>query len=378
MPSLPPKPTAAADRYGDGPRFTAPPKPTAASPRVAVGYLAAACLLLLTFVCLPAPAFAGQGDRHRPAPAAADADSPFAPFAPAAEPVAGAVYQLQAQGRPIALATVVGPGRVVTKASELPSDGPAVLLTRHGRPIPTQPLGVDTATDLALLSVGLGDAPAVDFAAEAQALGEGPAIGRWVVTAGPQRIPLGVGIVSVQPRPIAPRRVLLGVEIRPHKQGPRVHRVLPDMGAARAGIKPGDIITHVNDNPTSTRADVLRFLKDQAEGDRVTVKVIRGEREMSFAIGVQPLPDTFDTRGARMNRMGGELSTRSHGFERVIQHDAVLAPHQVGGPALDLDGRVLGLNIARAGRIASYVLPSDLVAEAIGRIDAQAEGPKTD
>jgi S1-C subfamily serine protease len=49
------------------------------------------------------------------------------------------------------------------------------------------------------------------------------------------------------------------------------------------------------------------------------------------------------------------------GFDRVIQHDTVLDPDECGGPVLDIAGRVVGLNIARAGRVVSYALPASLV-----------------
>ena len=62
-----------------------------------------------------------------------------------------------------------------------------------------------------------------------------------------------------------------------------------------------------------------------------------------------------------MNRLGGELSRRAEGFQLAIQHDGVLQPWQCGGPLLNLDGKAIGLNIARAGRVASYALPAGLV-----------------
>jgi S1-C subfamily serine protease len=52
---------------------------------------------------------------------------------------------------------------------------------------------------------------------------------------------------------------------------------------------------------------------------------------------------------------------RLSGFERVIQHDTVLNPEECGGPVLDSQGRAIGINIARAGRVVSYLLPSSLI-----------------
>src|SRR5690606_15227199 len=53
-----------------------------------------------------------------------------------------------------------------------------------------------------------------------------------------------------------------------------------------------------------------------------------------------------------------QLSFRRTGFESVLQHDTFLLPEHCGGPLCDLDGHVVGINIARAERIASYALPA--------------------
>jgi len=45
----------------------------------------------------------------------------------------------------------------------------------------------------------------------------------------------------------------------------------------------------------------------------------------------------------------------------VFQHDTPLFPEHCGGPMVDLDGQVVGLNIARRGRAASFALPAQLV-----------------
>ena len=39
----------------------------------------------------------------------------------------------------------------------------------------------------------------------------------------------------------------------------------------------------------------------------------------------------------------------------------VLDPHNCGGPVVDLDGKVLGVSIARAGRVETWILPSETI-----------------
>ena len=54
---------------------------------------------------------------------------------------------------------------------------------------------------------------------------------------------------------------------------------------------------------------------------------------------------------------GGPFSDRRFGFHQVISHDSVIDPEQCGGPLVDLEGNVLGINIARAMRVASFAIP---------------------
>ena len=59
--------------------------------------------------------------------------------------------------------------------------------------------------------------------------------------------------------------------------------------------------------------------------------------------------------------MHGHLSSRRSDFPAVIQHDSILQAKYCGGPLVDLDGNVVGVNIARASRVATYALPSSVV-----------------
>jgi serine protease Do len=45
----------------------------------------------------------------------------------------------------------------------------------------------------------------------------------------------------------------------------------------------------------------------------------------------------------------------------ILQHDTVLKPEECGGPIVNLDGKAIGINIARAGRVESYAIPSEAV-----------------
>jgi S1-C subfamily serine protease len=57
--------------------------------------------------------------------------------------------------------------------------------------------------------------------------------------------------------------------------------------------------------------------------------------------------------------MGSTLSNRKSGFPAILQSDLVIPHTACGGPAVTLDGKAIGVVIARAGRTESYVIPSE-------------------
>ena len=61
---------------------------------------------------------------------------------------------------------------------------------------------------------------------------------------------------------------------------------------------------------------------------------------------------------SREVKTGAVPSDRDSNFPVVFQHDSPLFPEQCGGPICDLRGNVLGINIARESRAASYAIPA--------------------
>jgi serine protease Do len=92
----------------------------------------------------------------------------------------------------------------------------------------------------------------------------------------------------------------------------------------------------------------------------VTVKIKRGDEQVELKATLDKRPAS-SARADFQNRMGSELSGRRTGFPVFLQHDTVIKPIDCGGPLVDLDGKVIGVNIARAGRVESYAIPSEAV-----------------
>jgi serine protease Do len=68
---------------------------------------------------------------------------------------------------------------------------------------------------------------------------------------------------------------------------------------------------------------------------------------------------------------GGPFSDRRWGFAKVIPNDLGISPTECGGPLVDLDGHCVGVNIARALRVASYALPASVAKKTVERLRQQ-------
>ena len=58
-----------------------------------------------------------------------------------------------------------------------------------------------------------------------------------------------------------------------------------------------------------------------------------------------------------------------------MQHDILGSRAVEGGPLLDLDGRCIGMNIARANRAESFAIPVENLRELAERLMKQADNP---
>jgi serine protease Do len=82
------------------------------------------------------------------------------------------------------------------------------------------------------------------------------------------------------------------------------------------------------------------------------------------------------TRGNMQDSMGSILSNRRGGFPVILQHDTVLRHTDCGGPLVDLDGKVVGINISRTGRVESYAIPAEVVQKRLDDLMSGKLAPK--
>ena len=108
-----------------------------------------------------------------------------------------------------------------------------------------------------------------------------------------------------------------------------------------------------------TLADYSNFWKEvQPTAGEPIALFIRRQGE-SLTIRTQCPPDAYDMF-LELDK-AGELSPRRSGFPCVIVHDGVLRREECGGPVVDVSGKIVGINIARAARHATYTIPTSRV-----------------
>lgn len=300
---------------------------------------------------------------------------------PLAEELSDSVVGILSGGRVTALGTVVadplGDSRagdrdeayVITKRSELSAD-PIRIRTRDGQLIPARIAAVRRRSDLALLVVQIDRESVWRQLRPVQFSTVVPEVGSFLVS--PERTGevVGIGVVGTGPRAIE-HRGRLGVQLeRISKAGAVVRRILRDSGADAAGLETGDRIVAIDGHLQEDIRTVVDTLNSKYPGEEVQLTIERGGSTVDISARLSELALMQETENdARVN---GPRNVRLSGFDRVVQHDTVLNPDQCGGPIVDLQGRVVGVNIARAGRVVSYALPSGLVAKEVTSMIAEA------
>jgi serine protease Do len=256
-------------------------------------------------------------------------------------------------------------GHVLTKASEL--DGPVRCKGAGGDTFKAEIVGIDRALDMALLRTSRTDLPPVTFA---NAL---PPLGSWLaVTNHHGEDPLLVGVISSIAREIPQDRGFLGVLLGETSQGSRVDHVLQESSAEKFGLITGDIIYAIDGRRIRDRRKLIRTVQQFQPGAHVEFEILRDGKRITRQITLTRENEVAAAEDGSRQHEGGPLSNRRSGFAEVLQHDCPLRPNQCGGPLVDLDGRVVGLNIARAGRVESYAIPSHLVQASLARLKASS------
>ncbi len=261
-------------------------------------------------------------------------------------------------------------GWIITKASELDGNRDITCTLSDQREFPATLISTLVDLDLALLRIPIAGLPTVQWDYSI------PGQGNWLATTDCRSgLPVAIGVVSTGPSKIPNQPARLGVELASDdsksKAGARIKHVLGGSGAFKAGLRKEDIISSVDGTSVNSRDQLLSLLRSGKGGQFLNLTVYRDEEFIERRVRLMDLShELLDETEMEVN---GPISARSTGFNRVFMHDTVLQPNQCGGPLINLDGKAVGINIARAGRVSTYALPSDTVRPAVQGLLEQAK-----
>jgi serine protease Do len=225
-------------------------------------------------------------------------------------------------------------------------------------------LGENGKYYLAILKVDAKNLPVLDLSTK-----DSPEVGSWLASVGTSKDPVAVGVVSVAAREIPPQAGVLGVVL--DTELPLVVAVAEESPAEQAGVKAQDRIVQVAGKSTPTRARLKEVVASFNPGDDIEFIVERDGKRLSLKATLGGEFPGFMGRHDFQNSLGGKLSVRRFGFPLAFQHDTALKPSDCGGPVVDIDGRVVGFNIARSGRTESYALPISAVQKVAAELMAE-------
>ncbi len=260
-------------------------------------------------------------------------------------------------------------GMILTKYSELKGDLSCKL--PDGESVKAEMVGVDRKYDLALIKVGRTDLIPVIWTSEKSA----PEMGSWLVTPGNAAMPLSVGVVSTTTRNIAPEPGFLGVQLGELPSGGvLIEKLLEGGVAAKAGLQAQDLVRSIDGQEVNKIRDLQSIIMKRRPNTTIDLAITRQGDELVKSVLLGRRSDAAEmTQERRMQfqkELGGKISERRDSFPGVFQHDSVLAPKDCGGPLVNLDGEVVGINIARFSRIGSFAYPASDVLPIIEELKA--------
>ncbi|MBR89749.1 MAG: hypothetical protein CMO66_00535 [Verrucomicrobiales bacterium] len=251
-------------------------------------------------------------------------------------------------------------GLILTKYSEIQDARQPFRIAGNDRRLHRgRMIAYDNQTDLALIKSNIRYPCGIEWGSTDKL-----EIGHWLTAGVDARPGIRCGIVSAYTREIPKAGGALGIQMGDEGRdngGVTVDAVTPKSPAQKAGLRRGDIVFAFNKKEMLTR-EKLRSTVQAHPGEKVTLSIIREGEKMNIEVTLGYFTDVFGLQERNL-RMSGKVSKRRGGFGTVIQHDITMTNTDIGGPLLSLEGKLLGINIARSNRVEFFAIPVERILE---------------
>ncbi len=298
----------------------------------------------------------------------------LASLRPAVKNASKSSVLVYSNNRPVAMGTIFrDDGYILTKASELDDTKTIRCKLFNSIEMRARLIEINKEHDLAILKIEAAGLIPARWA------NQSASIGNFLLTPDPFGNVLALGTFSVPTRSTAVgQQAFLGVQPETTPDGVRVSAIQPGTASALAGLQNGDVITKLNQIVVMDSSTLVKAIRDRAPGDRIEITFSRnGQTQSTTAtLAAREYSGAQAARFKMMNRLGAVPSQRYDNFPSVFQHDAPLFPEDCGGPITNLDGEIVGINIARLGRAASYAIPASTIQSVISKYESDAKLPR--
>jgi serine protease Do len=263
--------------------------------------------------------------------------------------------------RSVAYGTIIdSSGLIISKASEI-QGRQCVCMLSDATICPAEILAEDPDTDLVLLKIDHAKLPVVEWSDKVQR------VGQIVATVTNTETPTAFGIISAPARKIPAQKGSLGVSFEKVDNKLIFTRVFNNSSAAKIGVQRGDALLKLDGKVVTDIQQIRSLLNDHQPGDQITLETERDGKKQQLQIRMGE-EASVNSREFMTTLLLGQINQRRGGFDKVIQHDAPLGVRECGGPLIGLDGKAMGINVARADRVETFALPADIVQLAIARL----------
>ena len=265
---------------------------------------------------------------------------------------------------PRVFGTLLDAEHIATKLSELKPNAPIDCRFNRGDQCAAEITASDVELDLAILKLKNPRSATTSLASQSADSAIEFSMGYAATIRG---TPLRVGLIARRHHHEPQLKEKLGavLEVDEISRAVRVKDVAPNSTASEAGLVKNCLIDSINDQRISTLDDIGALLTKKQPGDWLQFRFRTGEQSSTTFAQLAHDPAEQFERTEFLDGRSGIVSERRSGFADVLQHDIELSPSDCGGPLVDSQGVVVGVNIARRARESSLAIPIEVVLQTL-------------